>query len=510
MSILSIAEENARLASIQERIRLMEQKVELQENLPHLHGWSWYTWARDFYESRNKITLLCAANQISKSSTQIRKAITWATDQSLWPLLWSQKPTQFWYLYPTGDQAKIEFETKWKQFLPKGKYKDDPVYGWKEDWQQKKLFAIHFHSGVHIYFKTYAQDSQALQTGTCDAVFCDEELPVDLYDELIFRISASDGYFHMVFTATLGQEFWRQVMEPGPREEEKLVGAKKMIVSMYDCLFYEDGSPSHWTEDKIQIVKNRCKTHNEILRRVFGRFVADDGRKYESFDMKTHMVRGVPIPEGWYIYAGVDIGSGGETGHRSAITFIAVQPDFRRAYAFLGWRSEGEDTTASDVVQKFIKLKADNKLNMTCQYYDWQCKDFFTIASRMGEPFVPADKNHARGEQILNVLFKNNMLTIFEDKELQKLGSELATLRVETPKTKAKDDFADSLRYGVTKIPWDWSCITGAKPYDYEAPEEQMSDVARQIKERRAEFETRKEENRIESEFEEWNALYGN
>jgi len=107
---------------------------------------------------------------------------------------------QFWYLYPSKPVINAEFETKWKQFLPKGDMKNDPYYGWKEERKQGDVVAIHFNSGVHVYFKTYEQNVQNLQTGTCDAIFCDEELPIELYDELTFRISASDGYFHMVFT----------------------------------------------------------------------------------------------------------------------------------------------------------------------------------------------------------------------------------------------------------------------------------------------------------------------
>jgi phage terminase large subunit-like protein len=94
-------------------------------------------------------------------------------------------------------------------FLPRGKFKDDPVYGWKEEKKQGDIVAIHFNSGVHIFFKTYSQNAEDLQSGTCDAIFCDEELPEELY-ELIARLNATDGYIHMVFTATLGQDFWRR------------------------------------------------------------------------------------------------------------------------------------------------------------------------------------------------------------------------------------------------------------------------------------------------------------
>ena len=58
------------------RIKEMEERIKLREGLPFLHGWKWYSWARAFFESQNQVNLLCAANQISKSSTQIRKALS--------------------------------------------------------------------------------------------------------------------------------------------------------------------------------------------------------------------------------------------------------------------------------------------------------------------------------------------------------------------------------------------------------------------------------------------------
>lgn len=502
-----------RLALKREQVALKERQVKLREGLPFLYGWKWYPWAREFYESTNKLNFLCAANQVSKSSTQIRKCINWATDRSLWPRLWpNRRPIQFWYLYPTSSQANVEFITKWQEFLPRDEFKDDPVYGWSVEKKQGNIYAIHFNSGVHVFFKTYAQDSQALQTGTCDVIFCDEELPVDLYDELVFRISASDGYFHMVFTATLGQEFWRQVMEPEEQEEEKLPEAAKWVVSMYDCKVYEDGTPSHWTDEKIQQVKNRCKTANEILKRVYGKFIMDDGgRKYEAFDIKRHLKPVHALPDSWLTYSGTDIGGGGRS-HPGAIVFVKVSPDFRQGRVFLGWRGDGiGDTTAGDIYNQHEAMKKLHKLSPVMQNYDWGSKDFRTIADRNGGGFVPADKDHERGEQILNVLFKNDMLFLYETEELNKLAQELASLRKETPKNKAKDDFCDALRYAVTRIPWDWSAITGAAPEQVEKPEEPLTEAQRQIQERRKMFddaqENDREAQRVEDEFEEWDGL---
>lgn len=502
---------------LQAKIDALEKEIELAEGLPFLHGWSWYSWARAFYESTNHVNLLCAANQISKSSTQIRKCINWATDKDLWPSLWkSKRPRQFWYLYPSKEIVNIEFLTKWQEFLPQGKYKEDPKYGWREMKKGGDTIGIAFNSGVFVFFRTYMQNATVLQSGTCDAIFCDEELPVELFDELMFRLSASDGYFHMVFTATLGQEFWRLAMEPEEDEKkngkENLVSAFKQTVSLYDAMFYEDGTPSHWTAEKIALVRGRCSTHLEVLKRVYGKFVVLGGRKYEQFDIKKHLKPKHAIPSSWLLFGGADCGGGGKS-HKGALCYVGVSPDYRQGRVFLGWRGEGETTTAGDIVEKHMGLVKDNKLKeFVGLRYDWASKDFKTISDRNGLSFQPADKSHDLGEDVLNTLFKNDMLLIYEDEETAKLASELATLKKSTPKNKAIDDFADALRYCVTSIPWDWTCIVGAPPdQGDEKPEEPKSEMQRQIDERRKEFDDAQEaeKQRIEDEFAEWNDAYG-
>lgn len=498
--------------TLDDQIAEARLKQQLKEGLPFLYGWPWYKWAREFYESQNKMNFLCAGNQLSKSSTQIRKCINWATDQSLWPTLWARKPTQFWYLYPSGKQVSAEFETKWKQFLPTGKYKKDRYYGYAVERSGATITAIHFASGVHVYFKTYMQNSQALQSGSCDAIFCDEELPEDLLGELKFRTAATDGYFHMVFTATLGQEIWRKTMEPEEGEEEVFPDAFKQTISLYDSMVYEDGKPSPWTIDRIKRMEAQCPTHNEVLKRVFGKFIfSGGGRIYESFDIKRHKKTKHPLNKDWQIYCGVDIGSGG-VNHPPAICFVAVKPDQRAGRVFLGWLGDdGANYTAGDVVKKTQDMIRDHKLTVTKILYDWGSKDFFEIATRNGLPVEKAEKDHKKGEDTLNTLFKNDMLFIYEDEELLKLASELASLKGSVAKRNAKDDFVDALRYAVTKIPWDWTCITGAAPEDQETPEKPMNDMQRQIAERRKAFDdsTEQEQQRINDEFSEWNEAYG-
>lgn len=445
----------AKLKKLQE----LEQQAYLSETLPHIFGMKHYFWSLEWLNSVNRMNFLCAANQIGKSSANIRKAITWATSPDLWPKLWPSTPRQFWYFYPSMRVANSEVAEKWvKEWLPRGEFKTHPVFGYKIEHYQKQIHSIVFNSGVTIYFRSYEQSIANLQTSSVHAIFADEEMPIRLYDEIMVRTAGASiqGHFHMVFTATLGQEMWREVMEE-KGEKEKFPDAAKWCVTMYDCLRYADGSKSPWTIEKIEGQKKRCKSPAEIERRIMGRFVQDEGLKYEAYSTKVNFVKPYLIPHDWLRFSGVDLGSGGKQGHPGAIVFLAVSPDFKKGAVYLGWRGDKIETTAGDIFQKYRLLKG--KETIVGQYYDWQAKDFHTIATRLGEPFMPAEKSHEIGEQILNVLFKNQLLDIFDTPELRKLDIELSNLRIDTPKGKAKDDFTDALRYASTRVPWDFSCL---------------------------------------------------
>jgi len=444
----------------------LEQHLAAEENaslLPHLFGQRLYPWQKKFIESTNKQVFVVAANQIGKSSIQIKKMIQWATSpqhwKNLWPE-WANIPRILWYLYPSSGVATVEFEKKWvTEFLPRGKMKDDPVYGWKDEYKGGFIQAVHFNNGVSIYFKTYSQNVQDLQTGTVHYIGCDEELDESLWPELQLRLAHTDGYFSCVFTATQGQDFWREAMEVHGHGE-RFPDALKMQISMYDCLTYCDGTKSFWTEERIQRIKNSCKSEAEILRRVYGKFVLDSGLKYQSFSRTQNIISPVTIPSDYNVFVGIDVGSGIDN-HPSAIVFVAAAPDFKSGFLFKGQRFDNMETTASDVVTLFQQMRSEINLPISAVFYDHSSKDLATISARMNESFMPAEKSHPIGEQYLNVLFKNKMLKCFDTPELAPLYTELSMLKQATPKNQAKDDFCDALRYSITKIPWDFSVING-------------------------------------------------
>jgi phage terminase large subunit-like protein len=503
-----------------EKLKLLEAKLEHQRKLPHLFSQKFYKWQRDFFESTNPMLLLTAANQIGKSTIQIRRVIELAMNQDLWAKFWpkpvaaGKKPNLFWYMYPSKEVATLEFRTKWEPLLPQGDYKEHPVYGWKHKEKNGNIEYIQFASGVIIVFKVYEQDAQNLQTATVWYVAGDEEMPADLYPEVSARTQAVDGLMSMVFTATLGQEFWRLAMEPLPREPESFPGAFKRQVSMYDCMVYEDGTPGQYDEDKINRAIARCGTPDEVLRRVFGKFVKSTGRRFAAFSAGSNLGAALPIPHNWLRYCGIDSGSGGESDAESkekadpaAIVFVAVSPDYKMGYVYKAWRGDNELTTSADIVMKYLEMRGQEKVELTV--YDYADKDLHTIATRMGEGFVRADKGHDRGDGILNTLFKNKLLYLFNEGEIPKLVQELLSLKAGA--RRMMDHLCDALRYVCAAIPWDFSQI-GAQPVvepkdKVPTPEEK---AAIELRRRRGEgFPDERHEPRIEDEFDEINELAG-
>ena len=466
-------------ATKEELAAALEAKLRMREGLPHLYGFPLYKWQGEFFRSTNRMNLMVAANQIGKSTCNIRKCIHWATEPSLWPKLWKTKPTLFWYMYPSYETFLMEWETKWKvEFLPRGDFKTHPQYGWEEDWNLGKLKGIRFNTGVYVAFRQYSQTD--IQANSVYAVFADEEMEEEIFDEVMNRLNgvSVQGYYHNVFTATVGAEIWRLAMEERGTDDEKFKTAAKWNVSLYDCLTYEDGSPSLWTEAMIQERIDSCSSEAEVQRRVFGRFVVDEKKMFPTFTRTKNMTPDHPLPKNWTIWAGVDIGSGGASGHPCAIAFLAVNPEFTKGRIFRCYRGDKQDTTAADILRIYRALRGDLKPVM--QFYDWQSKDFYNIATRAGECFTPAEKDQKFGRDLLNTLFKNEMLKLHDNPECQKAANEFLSLKSTSKKSTAKDDLTDAIRFAVAKVPW---CFDEAGK-DEAAKEEEKAQKMRTTRER--------------------------
>lgn len=518
-------------------LELLQLKKKNEEQLPHLFM-PMYKWQREIHESTNRVNLLTAANQIGKSSALIRRKLANCTDPERWLRMWglTRPPSQFWYFYPDGSTLEKEIDTKWvPEWLPRGVMESDAQYGWRLKKKHGTYFSCEFNAGPIIYFQMYTKSLASVQAGSVFEVTADEELPMDFYSELMFRLTATSGIFTSGFTPTLNQLFWKQAMETQP--EKVLPSAKKLQVSMYDCLKYDDGTPSkHMNIEKIRLAEERCKNDTERQRRVFGKFVTEEGRTYYAFEYEKNVCAPYDI-KGWHVYASVDYGSGDDPeqqkkaknkkNHPAAITFIAVRPDFKKGALFKSWRGDFMKTTAGDVYNKYIELEKSLPMgnsNVTMKCYDPGAIDFGTIAERNSNAFNKANKSRDSGEDLLNTLFKYQMLDIFDDDpENIKAAGEFMSLMVANQSSdhKKDDDLADATRYNVMQVPWDLSAVNEKlqEQLKEQAPPRPLTDEEfqeLQIRMRRGEDVRPESEKQsegwreLEDEFDEWNAEYGN
>jgi hypothetical protein len=440
-----------------EAIKLQKQMA-LESELPHLFAYKPYQWTLDYWNSTNRMKFLCAGNQASKSSTQIRHCIDLATDPKKWSRFFPVRtPKVFWYIYPDGNKVIEEWSQKWSEFMPKGTMQNHPTYGWREIRASKNVLPnIQFNTGVQLIFKTWRQD---FQSSTIDAIFVDEEIPFNLYDELSQRIMVTRGMFSMAFTATLGQKQWFEVMELVGQPGERFPDAFKRQVSLeHDCRVYADGSPSPFTEIEIRRRKALCSSPKEIDKRVHGRFVTDEGLAFPSFSRSKNVRPVTPTASSWLYYGGVDIGTGGKEGHPASITITAVNPTFTQGKVFRFWKgSKDYNTNTTDILNKYMELT--DGLNMTANFYDWHSKEFLLRAQAAGLAFRPADKAREFGFDLMNTLFKHQMYWVEEVDGYEDLIFEFEYLKIGAAKTSAQDDGIDGCRYSVSSIPWNLDAI---------------------------------------------------
>ena len=288
---------------------------------------------------------------------------------------------------------------------------------------------------------------------------------------------------------------------------------------MYECTTYEDGSPSIWTPERIAEAEGQCTSKKEVLKRIHGRFVKDEGLRYDSFDTDRNIQEAVKIPHEWKYYSAVDIGSGGKGRSAGAIVFLAINPQNTRGRVVRTWRGDHEETTASDILTKYRLIRGE--IPVTQAGYDYASREFGLIAARSGEAFVRADKTKNSGEATLNTLFKSGALTIDAGVyHNQRLITELMSVPSGAKNRNYQDDLTDALRYAAALVPWDFASITpGESPTDVEEvrdeiPKAEWSEeeyVAWEIRQRRGVITKGAQDGwqDFDETVDEWNEAYG-
>ena len=413
--------------------------------------------------------LLTCANQVGKSFALQRKMIWLATSPHLWPRYFPKRGAEtncFLWFSPDKNTFKREWNLKWETSLPKIP-RDHPlweVFGYELGPKKDGVHEyIRWNSGVYTYFMFYTQDPSHLQSSTVDAVFCDEEPPESLYNEIRARLIATRGFFCAAFTATIGQLIWYNAMEKVGTKDENFVQAWKRCISLYECQKYMDGDTNTpWDDDSIQsVIDDFSHDPDELKKRVWGRFVLGSGKAFFGYLPSKSYLDEYSIQRGCPIFGVADPGSGGEKGHPAGL--MIVQHDIVRNWLVVlsCWRGDKVATTSNDILKQFSKMSQG--LQIEALIYDHSAADFRLTCERDRSTLqlLSANKGRKEGFERVNSYLEAGVLKIpqnrpdgvtwWEKEQIEKLHDELVTV-VKVPETGGKrpnitDDLTDCLRY---------------------------------------------------------------
>lgn len=176
-----------------------------------------------------------------------------------------------------------------------------------------------------VYFRSYEQGRENLQSATIDIVYCDEEPPADVLGELRARLTATGGLMYMAFTPLKGmtplvQEFW-DADDPD-----------KFLVCMS---IFEAG---HMDKEKLDAVKKRYQSLNQSEREARMKGVPTAGTGL-VFPYNDEDIMGVPpekIPYDWLYLNAFDFGRG---EHPNALLFSVINPHTNTIYIYDGLKT---------------------------------------------------------------------------------------------------------------------------------------------------------------------------
>ena len=147
----------------------------------------------------------------------------------------------------------------------------------------------------NLRVRYYTQDRKTWQGLTLHWIWLDEEMPEDLYQEAMARLTATKGRSILTFTPLLGYtEVVARYMDPNKRGPTRT----ETVMTLHDV--------EHLTEQEIE---NKILEYPEHERpaRIRGEPSAGEGAIFPVADERV-IVEPIPIPDWWPRIAGMDFG----------------------------------------------------------------------------------------------------------------------------------------------------------------------------------------------------------
>ncbi len=185
-------------------------------------------------------------------------------------------------------------------------------------------------------FKTYEQGRRAFEGESKDFVWCDEEPPMDVYTELLYRLLTTKGLIWTTFTPLLGMsEVVTSFLEP---ESEESGGSKCVVQAGWKDVPHLD------EDEKRKLVANTPPY--QIRARTDGEPTLGSGAIYPIDDADI-VVPDRPIPETWPRAFGMDVG-----WNRTAVVWGARDPGTGLIYLYSEhYQGQGEPASHAQAIR---------------------------------------------------------------------------------------------------------------------------------------------------------------
>ena len=176
------------------------------------------------------------------------------------------------------------------------------------DTVQVKHYTDGVYDGISVLkFKSAEQGREKFQSATLDLVWSDEEPPMDIYTELLARISATGGSIYTTFTPLQGRT--------------ELVERFEMSDSIRGMVRMKATDAKHMTPEKIADLLKIYPRH-EHESRINGEPMQGTGRVFPYPDAALEEPAIYDVPFHWRKGWAIDFGVGGVTGHPFAAVLL--------------------------------------------------------------------------------------------------------------------------------------------------------------------------------------------
>lgn len=301
-----------------------------------------------------------------------------------------------------------------------------------------------------IYFRSYEQGRENLQSLTADLVYCDEEPPQDVYAEMMARLAATGGHFMMAFTPLKGmtpivQEYWN-----GEDKDKEL-----FCMSIYEV--------DHIAKfpEKIAQIRSMYAGLSEQEReaRMMGIPAMGSGVVY-PVDDSVLKCEAFQIPSDWKRIAGLDFGRG---EHPIACVWCAFDPEgCCYVYDCFKLTRVGDSEIASQILSRgnyipvswphdFMRSSGISSINGLEKTEGWKYKEIY---EKYGIPFTDTNAKTEEGSTRVEAGIVEIRQAMIEGKfrvfsHLSEWFKEKATYlyKEDGTVTKEKDDLLDATRY---------------------------------------------------------------